>query len=137
MPASVCYKHDMADPGRERNMPKNDATNNDQLASISAPRTQTVEIADALPIRLHAFDLARHTVIAPDGKRFVVATSNDVHLGRGYVTAVHPQQNNYLTLVRLTILEVTTKTPEEAIKRHTNVARAIQQGKLKELHKFD
>src|SRR5437763_12694616 len=118
-------------------MSKNDTTNNDQPINTSSSQTQAVEITNALPIRLHAFDLARHTVISPDGKRFVVATSNDVHLGRGYVTAVHPQQNNYLTLVRLTILEVTTKTPEEAIKRHTNVARAIQQGKLKELHKFD
>ena len=87
MPGSLYCKNHMADPGGERNMPKNDTPGNEQLASTSAPRTQAVEIANALPIRLHTLDLARHTVIAPDGKRFVVATSNDVHLGRGYVTA--------------------------------------------------
>ncbi len=117
-------------------MSKNDTTSNDQPINTSSSRTQAVEIANALPILLHALDLARHTVIAPNGKRFVVATSDDTHLGRGYITNVYPQQNDYLTLVRLTILETTSNTPEEAIKRHISVAHAIQQGKLKELNKF-
>ena len=117
-------------------MANNDTTSNDQPVSASSSQTQAVEIANALPIRLHVFDLARHAVIAPNGKRFVVATSNDTHLGRGYITTVYPQQNDYLTLVRLTILETISRTPEEAIKRHVSVAHAIQQGKLKELNKF-
>ena len=117
-------------------MSKNDTTNNDQPINTSSSQTQAVEITNALPIRLHALDLARHVVISPDGKRFVVATSDDTHLGRGYITAVYPQQNDYLTLVRLTILQTVSKTPEDAIKRHISVAHSIQQGKLKELNKF-
>jgi len=117
-------------------MSKNDTTNNDQPINTSSSQTQAVEITNALPIRLHALDLARHVVISPDGRRFVVATSDDTHLGRGYITTVYPQQNDYLTLVRLTILETISKTPEEAIKRHISVAHAIQQGKLKDLNKF-
>lgn len=117
-------------------MSKNDTTNNDQPINTSSSQTQAVEITNALPIRLHALDLARHVVISPDGRRFVVATSDDTRLGRGYITAVYPQQNDYLTLVRLTILETISNTPEEAIKRHISVAHAIQQGKLKDLNKF-
>ncbi|HEX6554622.1 MAG TPA: hypothetical protein VF026_17780 [Ktedonobacteraceae bacterium] len=117
-------------------MSKNDTTNNDQPINTSSSRTQAVEITNALPIRLHAFDLARHAVISPDGRRFVVATSDDTHIGRGYITTVYPQQNDYLTLVRLTILETTSNTPEEAIKRHISVAQAIQQGKLQDLNRF-
>lgn len=116
-------------------MPKKDTANPDQLLSSFAPHTRSVEIAHALPMRLQALDLARHTVIAPDTKRYVVASFNDTQLGRGYVTAVYPQQNNYLTLIRLTILETTSKTPEAAIKKHIATAHAIQQGKLKELNK--
>jgi len=117
-------------------MSKNDTTNNDQPINTSSSQTQAVEITNALPIRLHALDLARHVVISPDGKRFVVATSDDTRLGRGYITTVYPQQNDYLTLIRLTILEATSNTPQEAIKRHISVAHAIQQGKLKDLNKF-
>jgi hypothetical protein len=116
-------------------MSKKDTANHDQLLSASTPPTHSVDIAHALPMRLQALDLARHTVIAPDTRRYVVATFNDTRLGRGYVTAVYPQQNDYLTLIRLTILETTSKTPEAAVKRHTTVAHSIQQGKLKELNK--
>ena len=116
-------------------MSKNGATNGDQLLSISIPQPYAVEIANALPVRLHALDLARHTVIAPNSKRYVVATFNDTRIGRGYVTGVYPQQNDYLTLIRLPVLEVTNKTPEDAIKRHIAVSQAIQKGKLKELNR--
>ncbi len=116
-------------------MSKNGSTNEDQLLSVQTSKSHAIEIPNALPVRLHALDLARHTVISPNGLRYVVATFNDTNLGRGYVTAVYPQQNNYLTLVRLPILEVSNKTPEEAVKRHITVAQAIQKGKLKELNK--
>ena len=106
-----------------------------QLLSVQTLQSHAVEIPNALPVRLHALDLARHTVIAPNGQRYVVATFNDMKLGRDYVTAVYPQQNDYLTLIRLPLLEVSNKTPEVAIKRHIAVARAIQKGKLKELNK--
>ncbi len=104
-------------------MSKKDTANHDQLLSASTPLTHSVDIAHALPMRLQALDLARHTVF------------DDTRLRRGYVTAVYPQQNGYLTLIRLTILETTSKTPEAAVKRHTTVAHSIQQGKLKELNK--
>jgi hypothetical protein len=116
-------------------MSKNGTTPGDQLLSISIPHSYAVEIANALSMRLQALDLARHTVIAPNLKRYVVATFDDTRIGRGYVTAVYPQQNDYLTLIRLPVLEVTYKTPEDAIKRHIAVAQAIQKGKLKELNK--
>ena len=116
-------------------MSKNDTTNGDQLLSLATPQKHTVEIANALSMRLQALDLARHTAIAPNSQRYVIATFDDTRLGRGYITAVYPQQNDYLTLIRLPILEVTNKTPEEAIKRHIAVTQAIQKGKLKELNK--
>lgn len=116
-------------------MSKNGSTKEDQLLNVHTSQSHAIEIPNALPVRLHALDLARHTVISPNGQRYVVATFNDTNLGRNFVTAVYPQQNNYLTLVRLPILEVSNKTPEEAIKRHVAVAQAIQKGKLKELNK--
>ena len=116
-------------------MSKNGSKNEDQLLSVQPSQSHAIEIPNALPVRLHALDLARHTVISPNGQRYVVATFSDTNLGRYYVTAVYPQQNNYLTLIRLPILEVSNKTPEEAIKRHIAVAHAIQKGKLKELNK--
>ncbi|GAC1618553.1 MAG: hypothetical protein NVS4B7_10820 [Ktedonobacteraceae bacterium] len=112
----------------------NEAGNNQPL-TLQAQQTRAVEIAEALPMRLQTLDLTRHTVIAPDGMRYVVATFDDRRLGRGYVTAIYPQQNNYLTLVRLTIAEFSSPTPEEAIQRHLKVAQSIQQGKIKEFNK--
>jgi hypothetical protein len=116
-------------------MSKKDTANQDQLLSASTPLTHSVEVAHALPMHLQAMDLARHTVIAPDTRRYVVATFDDTRLGRGYVTGVYPQQNGYLTLIRLPVLETSSKTPEAGVKRHTTVAHSIQQGKLKELNK--
>ena len=112
---------------------KNDAMNTNR--SLTTPihrQTRTVEIANALPMRPQALDLARHTIIAPDEKRFVVATFDDRRLERGYVTAVYPQQNDYLTLIRLVLAEFRSETPDEAVKRHISVAQAIQQGRLHE-----
>lgn len=119
-------------------MLKNDTTNNDQPhpnSNLQAQQPRTVEIAHALPMRLQTLDLARHTVIAPGGRRYVVATYDDARLNRGFVTSVFPQQNDYLTLVRLTIGEYSSATPDEAIKRHIATAEAIQKGKLKALNK--
>lgn len=104
-----------------------------QSQAVQPAQTQTPEIADALPIRLHVLDLARHSTTAPDGKSYVVATFDDTHLGRNYVTAIYPQQYKYQTLVRLEIAHFSSSTPEEALKRHMAVLQAIHQGKLAEL----
>ena len=106
-----------------------------QSAALQQQQSRTVEIPDALPMRLQVPDLARHTVIAPDGKRYVVATFDDRRVGRNYVTAIYPQQNDYLTLVRLTIAELSSATPEEAIQRHISVVHAIQQGEIRKFGK--
>ena len=119
-------------------MLKNDTSNNEQLPSISNLQTsqqRAVDIPSALPMRPQTLDVVRHTVIDPEGNRFVVATYNDMYIGRGYVTAVYPQQNNYLTLVRLTLCEFISSSPEDAVKRHIATAQAIQQGRLAEIMK--
>ncbi len=105
------------------------------VVTASTDYARSLEIPQTLPMRLHTLDFSRHTVIAPDGKRYVVATYNDTHLKRGYITAVYPQQNGYLTLIRLTLYEHSSRTPEEAMQHHIAVAQAIQQGKLNELHR--
>lgn len=86
-------------------------------------------------MRLHVLDIARHVVIAPNGKRYVVATYDDTRLGHGYVTAVYPQQNGYLTLIRLTVYESSSATAEEAVQHHIAVAQAIQRGEMNEFNK--
>jgi hypothetical protein len=106
-----------------------------QLAALQQQQSHAVEIPDALPLRLQVLDLARHTVIAPDGKRYVVATFDDRRVGRNYVTAIYPQQNDYLTLVRLTIAEFSSATLQEAIQRHISVVQAIQQGEIRKFGK--
>jgi len=112
---------------------ENDTVDNDH-ALIELPTNQgrSVQIADAPSVRLHRLDLARHVAIAPDGKRYVVATYNDTHMGRGYVTAVMPQQNNYLTLIRLAVCEVDSDTAQDAVQQHIAVVQTIQQGNLDE-----
>lgn len=102
---------------------------------VTIPQQRAVEIPNALPVRLQTLDLARHVVIAPDGKRYVLASFDDSRLGNGYVTVVYPQQNGYLTLVRLAVFETSSETPEQAVQRHLEVAQAIQQGKLTKLVK--
>ncbi len=104
-------------------------------AALQQQQSYAVELLDALPMRLQVLDLARHTVIAPDGKRYVVATFDDRRLGRNYVTAIYPQQNDYLTLVRLTIAEFSSPNPEEAIQRHISVAQTIQQDGVRKFSK--
>ncbi|HEU5226393.1 MAG TPA: hypothetical protein VFU49_01195 [Ktedonobacteraceae bacterium] len=102
---------------------------------VTIPQQRAVEILNALPVRLQTLDLARHVVIDPDKKRYVLASFDDTRLGNGYVTVVYPQQNGYLTLVRLAVFETSSETPEQAIQRHIEVAQAIQQGKLTKLAK--
>jgi hypothetical protein len=80
----------------------------------------------------YVLDLARHSTLAPDGKRYVVATFDDTRLQNGYVTDVYPQQYDYLTLVQLGVAHYSSATPEEAIKKHLAVIQDIQQGKLTE-----
>src|SRR5438046_10749768 len=94
----------------------NYVVDNDQsfLPTTTAQRWE-VEIPAALPVRLQTLDLARHVAIAPDGKRYVVATFDDTRLNRGFVTAIFPQQNGYLTLIRLTLYEMQSQTTHQAI----------------------
>lgn len=117
---------------------KNETVNKEKLPAITTLQTsqqRELDIPEALPMRPQTLDVVRHTVIDPDGKRFVVATYNDLYTGRGYVTAVYPQQNNYLTLVRMTICEFISTTSDEAVKRHTATVQSIQQGRLLEMTK--
>jgi hypothetical protein len=93
---------------------------------------RAVEIPNTYPVRLQTLDLARHIAVAPDGKRYVVATYDDTHLGRGYVTAVYPQQNGYLTLYRLMICELFSKTPDQAVQQQIAMVQVVQQGRLSE-----
>jgi hypothetical protein len=114
-------------------MQENDMVENDQsLTELPKHQGRSVEIAGALFVRLHRLDLARHVAIAPDGKRYVVATYDDTHMGRGYVTTVMPQQSDYLTLIRLAVCTVTSDTAQEAVQQHIAVVQTIQQGKLDE-----
>jgi hypothetical protein len=117
-------------------MLKNEAVEDDQsLVLPSTSQRREVEIPNALPVRLQSLDVARHVAIAPDGKRYVVATFDDTLVGRGYMTAVYPQQNGYLTLLRLVIYERESETLEEAVQSQISCIQAIQRGKLQELVK--
>lgn len=113
-------------------MPHIDEADTEQsLVTPSTPRA--VEVHNAPPVRLQTLDLARHVAIAPDSKRYVVATFDDTHLKRGYITAVYPQQGGYLTLFRLVVVELSSETPEQALQRHVSAIQSIQQGKLDEV----
>jgi hypothetical protein len=90
-----------------------------------------VEVPGAAPVHLQTLDLARHVAIAPDGKRYVVATFDASRMGQKYVIAVYPQQGGYLTLIRLPVCEFHAELPEDAIQRHVSLIKAIQEGKLK------
>ncbi len=112
-------------------MLKNEAVEDDQsLVALSTGQRRGIEIANALPVRLQTLDIARHVAIAPDGKRYVVATFDDIRMDRDYITAVYPQQNGYLTLLRLVIYEFSSETLEEAAQKHIDCVQAIQRGKL-------
>ncbi|GAC1403473.1 MAG: hypothetical protein NVSMB49_21000 [Ktedonobacteraceae bacterium] len=103
------------------------------LALTPIPQRRAIEIPDAPPVVLQTLDIARHIATAPNGKRYVVATYDDSLLGRDFVTAVYPQQNDYLTLVRLTVCEFISNTIDQATQRHIASVQAIQQGKIDEL----
>ena len=116
-------------------MSQNDIVGEDipTLALTPIPERRAIAIPNALPVLLQTLDIARHTAIAPNGKRYVVATYDDTLLGHDIVTAVYPQQNEYLTLVRLTVIQFTNKTIDQAIQRHISTVQAIQQGKINDL----
>jgi hypothetical protein len=118
--------------GKEFFMAKKDAVANEQAQQALAAQVhqQAVDIAHVLPMRLQTLDLDRETVIAPDGKRYVVATYDDRRIGRGYITAIYPQQNGYLTLVRLPLAELSSDSPDSAMNRHATIIQAILQGRL-------
>jgi hypothetical protein len=101
------------------------------LPSSNAERRELV-IPNAAPVRLQTLDYARHVVVAPDGKHYVVATYDETHLGQGIISAVYPQQNGYLTLVRLPLYEHSSETPEEALECHVMLVHAIQRGRLRD-----
>jgi len=102
-----------------------------ELSTISTLKKPTVEIPGVAPVQLHTLDLARHIAIAPDEKRYVVATFDGTRIGRKYVVAVYPQQGNYLTLIRLPVCEFHTELAEHAVQRHIALVQAIQKGNLK------
>ena len=113
---------------------KETESNEQSLIALPTPvRNIAIDIPNAPAVKLQTLDLARHVAIAPDGKRYVVATFDESHLGRDYVTTVYPQQSNYLTLVRLPVCELFSQTPQEAVQRHITTIQTIQNGKLKEL----
>ncbi len=104
-----------------------------KLALTPIPARRDIEIPNALPVILQTLDIARHAVIAPNGKRYVVATYDDSLLGHDFITAIYPQQSEYLTLVRLTIREFTSPSIDQAIQRHVTSVQIIQQGRVDEL----
>lgn len=101
------------------------------LPEISSIRN-TVQIPGTDTVRLQALDLARHVAVDPDGKRYVVATYDDHRVGTGFMTVIYPQQSDYLTLIRLTVYQVSSDTTEEAVQKHIELVKVIQQGKLQE-----
>lgn len=113
-------------------MLRNDAVDDDQSARSASANPRGVEIVNAPPVWLQTLDLARNVGIAPDGNRYVVATFDDSRISGKYVTAVYPQQNGYLTLLRLLVGEMQSDTPVQAMQLHQSVIRAIQQGNLQE-----
>jgi hypothetical protein len=90
-----------------------------------------LEIPNAAPVRLQTLDFARHIAVAPDGKRFVVATYDETHLQRGIMSAVFPQQNGYLTLVQLAVCKFSATKLQDALQRHVELVQATQQGNLR------
>ena len=116
-------------------MTQSDTSGNVQPSLALAPvvHTRTITIPNAPPIRLQTLDLARHVAIAPNGKRYVVATFDDTRLGNGFVTDVYPQQNEYLTLVRIVVCSFSSQNEDDAVQRHIAVVQGIQQGRLNEL----
>ena len=100
--------------------------------SASTEEKRSLEIPNAPPVRLQTLDFARHIAIAPDGKRYVVATYDERHLKRGIVSAVFPQQNGYLTLVQLVVCKFSSAKLEDALQQHVALVQATQQGKLRE-----
>lgn len=111
----------------------NDTLESSQLLTIAA--NNGVDLSNAPAVRLQTLDVARHVALDPQGKRYVVATFDDRHIDRGYVTAVYPQQNGYLTLVRLVICELTSETRDGALQNHVRLIQAIQQGTLNDFVK--
>lgn len=101
------------------------------LVPLVIPEKLELDLPGAAPVRLQTLDLARHTVVAPDGKDYIVATFTDKNIGREYVTVVYPLQGHYLTLVRLPVCEYVTDDPDVAVERHIDLVQVIQQGKLK------
>ncbi|MBV9711701.1 MAG: hypothetical protein JO011_12425 [Ktedonobacteraceae bacterium] len=114
-------------------MLRNDAVDDDQsLVSKPTNSSRGVEIVNAPPVWLQTLDLARNVAIAANGNRYVVATFDDTRVSGKYITAVYPQQNGYLTLIRLVLTELKSDTPVQAMQLHQGAIRAIQQGKLQE-----
>lgn len=105
-----------------------------RLSTLPAPSREKrgLEIPNAAPVHLQTLDFARHIAVAPDGKRYVVATYDETHLQRGIISAVFPQQNGYLTLVQLVVCKFSTTKVQDALQQHVALVQAIQQGKLRE-----
>ena len=110
----------------------NEAVDETSIAPVAPVSSRELQIPGAPAVRLQTLDYARHAVQSPDGRSYVVASFDDTRMDRGHVTAVFPQQNGYLTLVRLPVCEFQAETPEQALQRHVALIQAIQQGKLKE-----
>src|SRR5215469_6735297 len=103
-----------------------------KLAALPTPSKEKrgLEIPNAAPVRLQTLDFARHIAIAPNGKRYVVATYDERHLQHGIISAVFPQQNGYLTLIQLVVCKFSATNPDDALQRHVALVQSIQQGKL-------
>lgn len=107
----------------------------DEQSLISPPASpkKSVNIPNAPSVRLQTLDLERNIALDPSGKRYVIATFDDTRMGRGYITALYPQQNSYLTLYRLVIREWSSENAELAIQQHIRLIQKIQRGELADL----
>ncbi|GCE49298.1 hypothetical protein EI42_05777 [Thermosporothrix hazakensis] len=112
-----------------------EALDNEQALLETSKPEWGLTVPGATPVQMQKLDLARHSVKAPGESKFshyVVATFDDRGLGRGFVTAIYPQQGGYLTMYRLQVAELHSETQEEAVQNHRRCIEMIQQGKLKQ-----
>jgi hypothetical protein len=70
-------------------------------------------------------ELARHRVVTADGADYVVATTDERHLDRGFTTAAFPVSRGYLVMMRQPLCVLSSAADDDARAQHALLVRVL------------
>lgn len=98
-----------------------------RMANAEAPQHDVNNIGNGTvrPCETYRGELVRHRVITADGMDYMVATADERHFGREFVTAAYPVSRGYLVMMRQPLCTIPSRDAETALEEHTLLVQVL------------